>query len=57
MGIGDSKWREIKDQLQTKFGKKRYVIGSAWLAFIARAAELKKEETPSEKLADGDRAG
>jgi len=57
-GLGDYTWRQVRKGLQViKVGKKRYVRGSDWLAFLGRAAEEPEAGNPTQKLADGETAG
>jgi len=58
MGLGDYAWRQVRKGLQViKIGKKRFVRGCDWLAFLARTVEAQEAENPSETLADGQTAG
>jgi hypothetical protein len=39
-GLGDYAWRQVRRQIRVvEVGKKRYVLGADWLAYLSRVAD------------------
>ena len=42
-GLGDYAWRQVRRQMRVvEVGKKRYVLGSDWLAYLSRIADTQE---------------
>ena len=42
-GLGDYAWRQVRRQMRViRVGRKRFVLGSDWLAYLTRVADTQE---------------